>query len=236
MKHKTLSPLVTCLAATAGVGAAAYAAYVAATWIGYGKPKPSPGNDTLLDIFMPDYEVGTHHDVAVNAASDVAFAAACGDHVGDSAVITALFTMREWIFGAPQDRVEVAGGLVEQVKAVGWAILAEVPDREIVFGAVTQPWKSDVAFRAIAREDFASFAEPGYVKIVWTLRADPITADRCVVCTETRVATTSPDARARFRWYWSFLSPGIKLIRLAMLRQIKSQAERLSPVAPATAT
>jgi hypothetical protein len=235
MTDSKMPRLATCLAAAAGAGAAAYATYVAATWWRYGKRQATAETDTLLDVFMSDYEVGARHEIAVRAPADVAFAIACGEHVGDSAIVKALFTMREWIFGAPSQRVTVAGGLVEQIKAVGWAVLAEEHGREIVFGAVTQPWKADVAFRAVGREDFARFAEPGYVKIIWTLRADPVGDDRCLVSTETRVATTSPDARARFRWYWSFLSPGIKLIRLVMLSQIKCQAERQAAGVPAVA-
>jgi hypothetical protein len=72
---------------------------------------------------------------------------------------------------------------------------------------------------------FTAFDDPGYVKIVWMMRADVDGASRSVARTETRVATTDADARARFRWYWSFLSPGIKLIRLVMLSQTKARAE-----------
>ena len=34
------------------------------------------------------------------------------------------------------------------------------------------------------------------MKIVWTLRADPISADESIFLTETRVATTDAQARA----------------------------------------
>ena len=44
--------------------------------------------------------------------------------------------------------------------------------------------------------------------------------------TETRVMTTDPAARAKFRRYWSFPSPGIILIRWVSLRPLKAEAER----------
>ena len=93
-------------------------------------------------------------------------------------------------------------------------------------GAVTQPWMADVVFRAVPPERFADFDEPDYVKIVWTLRADPIGDAESVFRTETRVATTDPTARAKFRRYWSFASPGIILIRWMSLRPLKAEAER----------
>jgi len=38
--------------------------------------------------------------------------------------------------------------------------------------------------------------------------------------------TTDPAARAKFRRYWSFLSPGIIVIRWVSLRPLKAEAER----------
>ena len=64
-------------------------------------------------------------------------------------------------------------------------------------GTVTQPWVANVLFRSVSPEEFMAFNEPGYVKIAWTLRVDPINASESVARTETRVATTDPAARAK---------------------------------------
>jgi len=77
-----------------------------------------------------------------------------------------------------------------------------------------------------APDEFEAFREPGYVKIAWTLRADPIDATKSVFRTETRVATTDPTSRSNFRRYWALVSPGIKLIRWISLGPLKAQAER----------
>src|SRR2546425_934592 len=103
--------------------------------------------------------------------------------------------------------------------------LAGVPGREIVVGAVTQRWMAQV-FRALPPAEFAAFDEPGYAKIVWTLRADPIAAEESLFRTETRVNTTDPKARRKFRWYWSLVSPGVALIRRLSLAPLKREAER----------
>jgi hypothetical protein len=97
---------------------------------------------------------------------------------------------------------------------------------EIVVGAVTKPWEPNVTFRSLAPDEFSGFAEPGYVKIAWTLRADHISDRQSIFRTETRVLATSPSARARFRRYWAFLSPGIILIRWMSLAPLKAEAER----------
>jgi hypothetical protein len=81
-------------------------------------------------------------------------------------------------------------------------------------------------FRPLPPAEFAAFHEPGYAKIAWTLRADPISASESVARTETRVATTDRAARAAFRRYWSLVSPGVALIRRVSLRLVKAEAER----------
>ena len=112
------------------------------------------------------------------------------------------------------------------MQTLGWGVLAVDPDREVVVGAVTKPWEANVTFRALPPDQFAAFNEPGYVKIVWTLRAEPISATESVFRTETRAIATDPGARSKFRRYWSFLSPGIVVIRWAVLGPLKSGAER----------
>ena len=81
-------------------------------------------------------------------------------------------------------------------------------------------------FRSIPANQFREFHEPGFVKIVWTLRADPVDDERTIFHTETRVCTTDAEARERFRKYWSFVAPGVKLIRVAMLQPLKRAAEQ----------
>ena len=103
-------------------------------------------------------------------------------------------------------------------------------------GAVTQPWLANVVFRTLPPEEFVAFREPDYVKIAWTLRADPLTATESIFRTETRVVTTSPAARAKFRRYWAFASPGIILIRWASLGPLKAEAERRSRAAESSPT
>ena len=122
----------------------------------------------------------------------------------------------EILLGSEPDTAARPRGLLALTKSLGWGVLAEVPGRKIVMGAVTQPWHANVVFRSLPPSEFAAFNEPDYVKIVWTLRADPVGADGSIFRTETRAVATDATARAKFRRYWSCLSPGIILIRRAM--------------------
>jgi hypothetical protein len=141
-------------------------------------------------------------------------------------LVRMIFKARELILGATPDERRRPRGLLAEMESLGWAVLQEIPGREIVVGAVTKPWEPDVTFRAVPAADFAAFAEPDHVKIAWTLRTDPDGATSSTFRTETRAIATDAAARAKFRRYWALLSPGIALIRWLSLRPLKAEAER----------
>ena len=217
-----------CLAAGVGLAAAAYGSYVGITWYHYGKaPPPNPQDqDPLLDGFMPSYEVVERHHVRVAAPAAVTLAVAREVDLQGSPLVRQIIRTRELILGATPDDRPRPRGLLNEVKALGWGVLTDVPEREVVVGAVTKPWEANVTFRALPPDQFARFNEPGYVKIAWTIRADPISPTESLFRTETRAIATDATARTRFRRYWSFLSPGITVIRWAVLGPVKNEAQR----------
>ncbi len=188
------------IAAGAGIAASAYAAYAAVTWLRYGKPpKASPDEaDELLDRFMPDYDVVERHHTRVKAPAAITLAAAKEVDVLKGAIARALFTARALALGGAVDNRELPKPLMEQMQAIGWTVLAEVPGNEIVFGAVTRPWEAEPVFRGVAPSEFAAFNEPDYV----------------------------PQTRTKFRGYWALASPGVALIRRMLVGPVKCEAER----------
>jgi hypothetical protein len=219
---------VNCVTLGVGAAAGAYAAYVAVTWWRYGAATAfdSEATDPLLDRFMPTFEVGERHHVRVAAPAAVTLAAARLVDLQGSTLVRTIIKAREVMLGAIPDDRPHQSGLLAEVLSLGWGVLADDPGREVVIGAVTKPWEPNVTFRALPPDQFAAFNDPGYVKIAWTLRADPTSADESVFRTETRALATDRTARDRFRRYWSFLSPGIIVIRWAMLGAVKKAAER----------
>jgi hypothetical protein len=213
-------------AAFLGVAAASYAACAGAAWWRYGHPvvPTADDRDELLDRFMPTYDVVERHHLLVEAPADVTYAASTELDLQQSPILRAIFKARGLALGA-EERGVPAGGLVAVTTALGWRVLVEIPGREIVVGAVTQPWLATPVFRGLPPEQFATFAEPGYVKIIWTLRADPVEAACSIARTETRAVATDAKARAAFRRYWAPVSPGIWLIRELGLHMIKKDAE-----------
>jgi hypothetical protein len=226
--RRTLTRALRWTAGGVGVMAMGYAAVVGTTWLRYGHvTSPTPDErDPLLDQFMREYEVAERHHVRVAAPAAFTLSAAADMDLQQSRIIRAIFKARELVLGAEPDAATQPKGLLAQMTSLGWRVLAEKPGREIVVGAVTKPWLPNVVFRGLAPEEFRAFREPGYVKIVWTLRADPVGDTESIFRTETRVTTTDPTARARFRWYWARFSPGIVLIRRLLLGPLRTDAER----------
>ena len=148
-------------------------------------------------------------------------AALCDLDLQQSRIVRAIFRARELALGADADSRERPRGLLAWTRSMGWGLLAEMAGREVVMGAVTQPWNANVVFRPLPPDQFAAFREPGFVKIVWTLRADPLSEGGSIASTETRVMTTDAVARARFRRYWPFVSPGVVLIRRLALGLVR---------------
>jgi hypothetical protein len=215
------------LAAGAAVAAGAYASYAAVTWLRYGKAMNKRGlshADDLLDRFMPDYEVVERHHVRVKAPPEITLAVAKNTNVLASPVARGLFIARAWALGANVEDRTLPATLADQMQAIGWRVLAETPGREIVFGAVTKPWQAEPEFRGLLPSAFLAFSEPDYVKIVWNVRADPSDIGS-IFRSETRVCTTDAGARAKFRRYWALVSPGVVLIRRAILAHVKREAE-----------
>jgi hypothetical protein len=219
----------------AGAGAVALlgVGYAGFTWYRYGKVSSGGPRNPLVDRFMPKYELREVHQTKVAAPADVTYGVAHDLDIRRSTIVRAIFTGRELLMGAEGATREHPPGFLAEVLSLGWRILAEEPGRELVVGAVTQPWQANVEFRGLEPEEFAAFNEPGYAKIVWTLATEPLGEKASVFRTETRVATTNPDARSRFRRYWSVFSPGILLIRYETLRLVRREAEQLAQAQPA---
>ena len=191
-----------------GLMAVGYATVVGTAWSRYGRVPPANPDerDTLLDQFMPQCDVAERHHVRVAAPAAITLAAAAETDLQQSMIVRAIFSARALVLGAEPDAEARPKGLVAQTTSLGWRVLAENPGREIVVGAVTQPWLPNVVFRGLAPQEFRAFQEPGYVKIAWTLRADPIGESESIFRTETRVTTTDQTARTKFRCMGALLA------------------------------
>lgn len=221
-----------------GIGAAALLGlgWAARTWLRYGHAARDGSGDASLDRFVREYEVVERHSVRVRAPAELTWAAARALDLQRSPLVRAVFRGRELLMRGGRGEPAPSGPFVDTVLRLGWRILDETPERELVFGSVTRPWDADPRFRGLSPEELVAFDEPGYVKIVWNLAVDPIGPAASRFRSETRVAATDADARRRFRRYWTMVEPGVRLIRMETLRLVRCDAERRTRAAATDGT
>ncbi len=180
-----------------------------------------------IDRFLPQAPYAERHEILIEAPADVVFDTACRFDLLELPLVRLIFRMRSWFMGA--DRVPrpiFSRGLMAETAALGWATLAFTPGRELVRGAVAQPWLANVVFRGIEAARFAGFDEPDVVKIVWTLEAEVLGPEQTLFRTETRVLPTDDGAARKFRRYWRWAGAGILLIRWLLLPALRRASRR----------
>src|SRR5437899_921177 len=111
---------------------------------------------------------------------------------------------------------------------VGFALLAEQADRELVLGWVGQFWKLVGGFspRITNPQEFLGFDRPEYAKATLNFCLAELSDDTCVrLTTETRVYATNPVAYRKFAVYWRLIRGGSALVRREWLKAIRRRAE-----------
>jgi hypothetical protein len=133
-------------AAAAGAGVLGFGAWSALAWVRYGRFAPTrhPRDELLDDRFLPNPEVDEYHQIEVRAPAAVTLATAKETDLQASPIAKAVFWLRAipaLLRGEPF-RPHGSRGIVEETLALGWGVLAEEPDREIVIGATPSPGTS----------------------------------------------------------------------------------------------
>jgi hypothetical protein len=179
-----------------------------------------------LDRFAPAFDAREQFQVRVRAPADLTYTTAAEFDMDALPLVHAIFRARALLMRAgPAPTRPFNSGLLTGASSLGWGTLVEEPGRLFVAGAYCQPWHGQVTFHPLTPETFAPFAEPGYVKIAWTLETEPEGPDSCLLKTETRVVATDSQARSRFLPYWRWARFGIFTIRWLLLPAVRRQAE-----------
>ena len=185
----------------------------------------------LMDKYLPDFDVREYHEARVNAPAEEAYAVLRSLDLNRSGSCGRCLRSAPCPAGcglpvAAPPASPPSGPFFDQVLALGWAVLEEVPGRELVAGAVTQPWAPVVRFQGLPPAELAAFSAPGFTKIVWSIAAWPVEPGVTLLSTETRVLATDEASKRKFRRYWLVFGLGIRLIRRISLRMAKRQIRK----------
>lgn len=100
-----------------------------------------------------------------------------------------------------------------------FALLGEVPGREVAFGLAGRFWQMDYGLRRIADTE-AFMAMTDQPRLVLNVCVEPLDGQRCQLVTHTRVHCPDEAQRRRFLPYWVLIRPVSGLIRGRLLRRI----------------
>jgi hypothetical protein len=194
----------------------------------------------LLDDLMPTYDVVERHRIFVRAAPAHVFEAIRTANLGDGPLTSVLLAVRaipagvlafvrspraaaaEW-----RDRRSRRGrGIyLADFERAGFKVVAQRSPDELVIGLLGKFWTPRGGICPdVTVAHFWSGPPPGFALAGWNFTVVSGADDVVELRTETRVRC-APDARVRFRAYWLLVRPGSGLIRRAMLRAIRREAE-----------
>lgn len=179
-----------------------------------------------LDCFIPHPDVRERFEISIRAPALLVMDVASNFDMQSLPLVRTIFWLREKVMRSGRHAPRRPQGVLEEMQALGWGLMAEQRGRLVVFGARCQPWLADVTFSALNADDFEAYAGPGQVKIAWTLETDEKGPALTRLVQETRAAATDETARTRFLHYWRWARFGIVSIRLLLLPAIRRAAER----------
>jgi hypothetical protein len=188
---------------------------------------------TILDRLVPTFHAVERHSAMIAASADQVWAALSQVTTGELRLFRLLMGVRVLpgrLVRSPRARFDADEPLLGWAVRFGFTVLGEDARRELVFGAIGQPWRLAGGRGMVAvvdGNDFAAFDRAGYAKMAANFRLDPIAGGSAVqLTTETRVACTDPTSARRFARYWRLIRPASGAIRRSWLTAIKRRAER----------
>lgn len=182
---------------------------------------------SLIDEWLPSYEVATHHHIEIDAPIEVAYRAVRGLDFSDSSLARWIV----WIRNVPaQLRGEQGLGLtLDDLLDLGFILLADEPPHEMVLGFVGQFWTASGNLKKLKREEFQEFDEPGCVKAVMNFALTRLDDERTLLETDSRALCLDEASRQKFRRYMFFTNRLRGVLRWSLLRSCKRRAEARAP-------
>jgi hypothetical protein len=180
-----------------------------------------------LDEFAPIYQFSETASIPVRATADRIYDAIFRVTAAEIPFYRTLAWVRRGGASGPESVLNPSDvePLVRVATRTSFLLLAEVPGREFVMGAVVMAPEGVKLAAGPTPGSFKALTQPGFAKAVMNFSIEPQGPEWCLLRTDTRVHATDPLSRDVFARYWTVIRPGSVLIRHMWLRAIKVRAE-----------
>jgi hypothetical protein len=176
-----------------------------------------------IDEFLPNYDFCAAYEIRIDAPTSVVYECLLRSDFSELWLVRVLMTLRS---GKRLPRNRVPSDLRRRLQGTGFVMLAEAPGDELVIGVAGQFWRPDGGrCLDLTADEFAGFSRPGYAKGAWNFKLRAESPESTLLSTETRIKCFGQAALWKFRIYWSLVGPFSGLMRKAILKQIKTEAE-----------
>lgn len=170
----------------------------------------------LQEKYLPNSHFAEAHTIAINSSPERVWRIVSNLEFSHSRLIRFLFALR----GMPARMMTL-----EELQRSGFIRLEQHENSELIIGLIGQFWKPSGNLQKFDASEFRSWVVTGFAKATWSFK---ITTERnlSIVETETRIQCLDEKSRSRFAKYWFFIRPFSGVIRRAILRSIKREAEQ----------
>jgi hypothetical protein len=182
----------------------------------------SARDSTRIDEFLPIHDVSASYEIRIHAPPAIVYHCLLRSDFNDLWLVHLLMTIRT---GKRQPQNRVLRDLTKRLQGTGFVILDDVPSEELVIGVAGKFWRPDGGrCLDLTASDLVGFARAGYAKAAWNFRLR-VESECTVLSTETRIKCFGRASLWKFRTYWILVAPFSGLIRKAILKQVKVEAE-----------
>jgi hypothetical protein len=176
-----------------------------------------------IDEFLPIHDLSASYEIRINAPASVVYECLMCSDFSEAWLVRLLMSIRS---GKRLQRNRVPSDLRQRLQGTGFVTLADVPGEELVIGVAETFWRPDGGrCLDLTARDFGGFARAGYAKAAWNFRLRTESSKWTVLSTETRIKCFGRAALWKFRIYWSLVGPFSGLMRKAILKRVKTEAE-----------
>ncbi len=167
----------------------------------------------LIDQFLATYHFNETHSVIVKIAAEHAYSKMMHTQIGKDRITRTLLSLR----GMSPRSISIA-----EFGGGSFARLGELPDKEILFGIISRNGR----FTDCNAPSVSDFLQPGndVIRSVINFTVDPLPAG-VRISTETRIYCGNEKLKRQFSFYWFFIEPFSRLIRIRMLKELKKLME-----------
>jgi hypothetical protein len=187
------------------------------------------GRPTLLDCYLPNFDLSEDRHVIVNTTPEATYKAVRELDFGQirSPLVRSVFAFhaavvrREARGSEPSRRPVPRRFTFDNLEEFGRIKLAEEPGTEIVVGAIEQGWTPI----RITAEEFYAFDRPGFVKAAASFSVQPWGEKRSLLSYEARARATDEVTRRRLFRAAGLMAPLSRAMLARVLDHIKAVAE-----------